>query len=256
VYIEQSLEKTSSFLHFHFLYLFKLIFNLFKMKILVVDDDLSISIQLKKYLEKNGFVVDVSNNGSSGLSLALSNVYDLILLDINLPGMDGVSVCANLRSSKIYTPIIFLTVKNELSNKIRSFNIGCDDYIVKPFSMRELILRINAISRRSKVLLEEVLEYEDLKMNLLNKEVYRNNKLIILSKKEFLLLKYLMLNIGSVLSRDNIFDNVWDMNANPASNIVEVYINKLRKKIDYNGAEPFINNLLGMGYYIGKKRYC
>ncbi len=226
------------------------------MKILFVDDDLSTSIQLKKYLEKNGFVVDVSNDGSAGLSLALTNTYDLILLDINLPSMDGVSICDNLRKSKIYTPIIFLTIKNELSNKIRSFNIGCDDYIVKPFSMRELILRINAVSRRSKTFVENILECEDLKMNLLNKEVYRGDRLIMLSKKEFLLLKYFMLNIGLVLSRDDIFDNVWDMNANPSSNIVEVYINKLRKKIDADNVVPLVNNLLGMGYYIGKKRYC
>ncbi len=226
------------------------------MKVLVIDDDLSISIQLRKYLERNGFVVDVSNNGSSGLSLALSNCYDVILLDINLPGMDGVSVCYNLRNAKIHTPIIFLTVKDELNNKIRSFNLGGDDYIVKPFSMRELILRINAVSRRSKILLEDIIRFADLKINILNKEVYRGENVIVLSKKEFLLLKYLMKNIGKVLSREEIFDNVWDMNANPSSNIVEVYINKLRKKIDLDGCEPLINNLLGMGYYIGKKRYC
>ena len=225
------------------------------MKILVVDDDLSISIQLRKYLEKNGFVVDVSNNGSSGLSMALSNVYDVILLDINLPEMDGVSICSNLRMAKIHTPIIFLTIKNELNNKIRSFNLGGDDYIVKPFSMRELILRINAVSKRSKIIVEDIIKYSDLKINLLSKEVYRGEIFISLSKKEFLLLKYLMKNIGIVLSREDIFDNVWDMNANPSSNIVEVYINKLRKKIDFEGCEPLINNLLGLGYYIGKKRY-
>jgi len=225
------------------------------MKILVVDDDLSISIQLRKYLEKNGFVVDVSNNGSSGLSMALSNVYDVILLDINLPEMDGVSICSNLRMVKIHTPIIFLTIKNELNNKIRSFNLGGDDYIVKPFSMRELLLRINAVSKRSKIIVEDIIKCSDLKINLLSKEVYRGEVFISLSKKEFLLLKYLMKNIGIVLSREDIFDNVWDMNANPSSNIVEVYINKLRKKIDFEGCEPLINNLLGLGYYIGKKRY-
>lgn len=225
------------------------------MKILVVDDDLSISIQLRKYLERNGFVVDISNNGSSGLSMALSNIYDVILLDINLPGMDGVSICSNLRKAKVYTPIIFLTIKDELNNKIRSFNLGGDDYVVKPFSMRELLLRINAVSKRSKILIEDVIIFSDLKINILNKEVYRGETFISLSKKEFLLLKYLMKNIGAVLSREDIFDNVWDMNANPASNIVEVYINKLRKKIDLENCEPLINNLLGLGYYIGKKRY-
>lgn len=226
------------------------------MKILLIDDDLSISIQLRKFLEKNDFVVDFANNGTSGLSLATSNHYDVILLDINLPGLDGVSICSTLRSLKIFAPIIFLTVKDDLNNKIRSFNTGCDDYVVKPFSSRELILRINALGRRSKNIINDIIELGDLKINLLTKEVERDGINIFLSKKEFILLKYLAKNAGIVVSRDEIFDNVWDMNCNPSSNVVEVYINKLRKKIDIEGHEPLINNLLGMGYYIGKRRYC
>lgn len=226
------------------------------MKILLIDDDLSISIQLRKFLERNDFVVDFANNGTSGLSLATSNYYDVILLDINLPGLDGVSICSTLRSLKIFTPIIFLTVKDDLNNKIRSFNTGCDDYVVKPFSSRELILRINALGKRAKNIINDIIELGDLKINLLTKEVERDGINIFLSKKEFILLKYLAKNAGIVVSRDDIFDNVWDMNSNPSSNVVEVYINKLRKKIDIDGHEPLINNLLGMGYYIGKRRYC
>lgn len=226
------------------------------MKVLLIDDDFSISIQLRKILEKEGYVVDIANNGSSGLSLAFNNEYDIILLDINLPEMDGVSVCSSYRKAGKSTPIIFLTIKDEINNKIRSFTSGCDDYIIKPFSSKELILRMNAILKRSKIIQDECFTIEDLTVNLSNKEVYRGNKYIRLTRKEFLIIEYLFKNEGKVVSRDKIFDHVWDMNANANSNIVEVYINKLRKKIDFPGTRPLINNLIGMGYYIGKKRYC
>ncbi len=226
------------------------------MKALIIDDDISISIQLRKSLEKSGWVADVANNGSSGLSLANTNEYDIILLDLNLPEMDGVAVCESLRNAGNVTPVIFLTVRDELSNKIRSFGSGGDDYIVKPFSYKELMARIKAILKRAKSIEDEVLVVDDLTINTATKEVFRNGKYIKLTKKEFLIIEFLAKNKGKVISRDKLFEHAWDMNANANSNIVEVYINKLRSKIDTNGVVPLINNLIGMGYYLGRRRYC
>lgn len=225
------------------------------MKILIIDDDVSLSLCLKNILEKNGFVVDSVYDGTAGLSCATSNVYDVIVLDVNLPNMDGISICASIRKFGISAPILFLTVKDEINAKIRSFVNGCDDYVLKPFSSKELILRLQALARRPKVIIDNIVQFSDLKLNLSTKEVYRGNSFISLTKKEFILLSYLMRNIGKIVSRDDIFDNVWDMNANASSNIVEVYINRLRKKIDILGFENVINNILGIGYYIGKRRY-
>lgn len=225
------------------------------MKILIIDDDISFCISIKRLLEKYDFVIDCSYDGNSGFSYATSNKYDVIVLDTNLPGMDGNTLCSNIRKTGVDTPILFSSANSDVNTKIRSFNLGCDDYITKPFSKKEFIARLKALSRRKNIYCSDVLVYDDLKIDLSSRDVVRGDKNIYLTKKEFILITLLMKNIGSVVSRDDIFDKVWDMNANPTSNVVEVYINRIRNKIDLPGLKPIINNVLGVGYYIGKRKY-
>lgn len=224
------------------------------MKILVIDNDVQLVFDLKHFLKKEKFSFDYSFDADEGFAMVINNKYDLIIMDINLQKMNGIDLCMNIRSASIFTPIIFLTKTNDISFKIKAFSCGCDDYILKPFNIKELVLRMKAILRRPKIIEENILKIEDLEVDINRHIVKRGEENIQLTNKEFLLLEYLVKNNGNFSKRDEIFDNVWDSNANPFNNIVEVYINRLRKKIDDNYSLPLINNSVGVGYYIGRKK--
>lgn len=221
------------------------------MKVLVVEDEHKIANTLKKGLVQENFIVDVTYDGEAGYDLASSETYDIILLDLMLPKMDGVTVCKKLREQGVHTPILMLTAKGEVSDKVFGLTSGADDYLSKPFSFSELLARIRALSRRPKRLKKETLKVDGLKLDTASFEVERNGKKINLSKKEFSLLEYLMRFCGKVLTKDSIISNVWSYEADVLPNTVEVYIGYLRNKID----KPFKSNLIktirGFGYKIG-----
>lgn len=223
------------------------------MKILVVEDEHRIAASIKKGLEQERFTVDVAFTGTQGYDLASSEEYDLILLDLLLPGMDGMAICSKLRKSGIHTPIIMLTAKGQTQDKIEGLNAGADDYLTKPFSFEELLARIRAISRRPKQAITEEIAVENLTLNTKTFAVSRMGTAISLSAREFALLEYLMRNQKSVLTKDQIVTHVWDYDADVLPNTVEVYIKKLRGKIDapFPKQKQLIQTVRGFGYKIG-----
>jgi len=222
------------------------------MKILLVEDDHRISSTIRKGLEQEGFLVDVAFNGESGLDMALSNGFDVIVLDLMLPLMDGLEVCRNLRLKKNQTPVLMLTAKSEISDKVNGLNLGADDYLSKPFSFDELIARVRALGRRSRKVKDKIISIKNLTLNKDTFEVKREDKIIELSKKEFLLLEHLMDNVGKTLSKEQIINKVWEFDTDILPNTVEVFVGYLRNKID----KPFkkygllIKTVRGFGYKI------
>jgi DNA-binding response OmpR family regulator len=198
--------------------------------------------------------VDLAPDGAVGSFLAGSKKYDLILLDVNLPHVSGYEVCRNIRSKDPSVPIIMLTAMQSIDNKISGFDAGADDYIVKPFEFRELLARIKVFLKRSTAGSEQsedvVLKIADLELNADEKSVTRQGQLISLTAKEYALLEYLMRRKGRVTSRAEISENVWDLNFDTGTNVVDVYINFLRKKIDKNFEVKLIHTKPGMGYYV------
>lgn len=216
------------------------------MKILVVEDEHKIANSIKKGFEQEKWVCDLAFDGEEGYDLASSNSYDCIVLDLMLPKKDGLSISKELRKQNIHTPIIMLTAKGELADKINGFDSGADDYLVKPFAFEELIARVNAISRRPEKIIEDQYEINNLILNTKRQEVFLNNKEVTLSKKEYLLLEYLIKNRGKVVSKDEIMSKVWDYDTNILPNTIEVFIKYIRNKIG-NG---FIKTIRGFGYKI------
>lgn len=222
----------------------------------MVEDEHKIANSIKKGLEQESYAVDVTYDGESGFDLAASEEYDVIILDLMLPKIDGLEICRKLRKEEnVHTPILILTARGQLEDKVKGLNCGADDYLVKPFAFAELLARIRALSRRPKNGLGSVLKMADLTLDTLNFEVARAGKPVNLSKKEFALLEYLMRHAGKILTKDQIINNVWDYEADILPNTVEVYIGYLRKKID----EPFptkrklIHTFRGFGYKIGDR---
>ena len=222
------------------------------MKILIVEDETKIAKALKKGLEQESYIVDISYNGEDGLEMALNEEYDAIILDLMLPKLDGSKVCQKLREQKIKTPIIILTAKSELEDKITNLNIGADDYLTKPFSFSELLARIRALIRRSKNESNNKLIANDLVLDLEKQIVSRSNKEIKLSKKEYQILEYLMLNKNRVVTKDKILDHVWSIEAEILPNTIEQYIRYLRKKVEYpfKNKKTLIETIRGFGYKI------
>jgi two-component system, OmpR family, response regulator len=223
------------------------------MRILVVEDEHKIANSIKRGLELEAFAVDVCYDGASGYDLASTENYDVILLDLMIPEMDGVTICKKLREEKNHTPILMLTAKGALDDRVSGLNSGADDYLVKPFAFQELLARIRALSRRPKNGLGSVITYEDLSLNTLSFEVKRGDKIINLSKKEFSLLEFLMRHKGQVVTKDQIISNVWNYDADVLPNTVEVYIGYLRNKIDrkFKNKKQLIQTLRGFGYKLG-----
>jgi DNA-binding response OmpR family regulator len=222
------------------------------MRILIVEDDHKIANALKKGLQQESYAVDISYDGKDGLGNATTIEYDLIILDRMLPEIDGVEICRILREKKINTPILMLTAKDKISDRVEGLNCGADDYLVKPFAFEELLARIKALLRRPQELNQNEFVVGDLKLNTLTYEVKRSTNKIDLSQKEFALLEYLMRNAGRILTKDSIINHVWDYDADILPNTVEVYIGYLRNKIDkpYKNAKQYIKTARGFGYKI------
>ncbi|MCG3651109.1 response regulator [Aliarcobacter butzleri] len=221
------------------------------MKILIIEDDLKIINFLKKGLEEECYIVDFSTNGDEGLYLASINTYDLILLDIMLPIKDGIEVCKSLRSSNIQTPIIMLTAKDSIEDKIKGLDIGANDYLAKPFSFAELLARIR-VQLRITTTTQTKLSIADLELDLLNKTASRANQNIVLTAKEFALLEYLIKNKNRVLSEITINEALSSFEDSNISNIVNVYIYRLRNKIDKNFENKLIKTVRGIGFKISE----
>jgi DNA-binding response OmpR family regulator len=220
------------------------------MKILLVEDEIKIANAIAHGLRAERFVVEVANDGQAGLSYALGDEYDLIILDRMLPEVDGLTICKELRGKGNRTPILMLTAKGQTKDKIEGLDAGADDYLVKPFSFEELLARIRALMRRPVATMNNVLTVDCLKLNTETFEVHRGNTPITLSKTEFMLLEYLMRNEGQLLTKDQITDHVWDFDANILPNTVEVYIGYLRRKIDSPFKKKLIKTVRGFGYKI------
>ncbi|OGD10096.1 DNA-binding response regulator [Candidatus Amesbacteria bacterium RIFOXYB1_FULL_44_23] len=222
------------------------------MRILVVEDEHRIAQSIKKGLELEHFAVDLAYTGIEGYDLASSEDYDLIILDLMLPQMDGLTVCKQLRSQGNHTPILILTAKTQISDKVNGLDTGADDYLTKPFSFDELLARIRALSRRPRKALDSVLAVADLKLNPTDFSVSRQNQSISLSAKEFALLEYLLRNPGKIVSKDQIISHVWNYDSDVLPNTVEVNIRNLRNKIDrpFSKLPPLIQTVRGFGYKV------
>lgn len=226
------------------------------MRILIIEDDLRVAELLQRGLEEHGFTPTLAYDGISGKKLALQNDYDLIITDIILPKMDGIDLCRSLRQSKPNMPIIMLTALGTTDDKVEGFDAGADDYLVKPFEMRELIARIRALLNRSDNSNNSsvtILNYADLEMNLHTKMVKRNGQDISLTPKEFKLLEYMLQNPERVLSRTEIAEKVWDTHFDTGTNFIDVYINYLRKKIDREFEHKLIHTKSGMGFVLKRE---
>ncbi|WP_159467200.1 response regulator transcription factor [Dyadobacter sp. 3J3] len=220
--------------------------------ILIVEDDRRIAQNIYRGLHAENFEAEIAYDGITGKNLALSKKFDLILLDVNLPGLKGYDVCQQIRVYKPSLPIIMLTAYGEIEDKVEGLNRGANDYIVKPFDFRELMARINAALRVSELNNPETenqtLRIADLELNIGTKEVIRAGKSIELTAKEFALLEYFLLHRGRVVSKMDLAEHVWHLNFDPGTNVVEVYINYLRKKIDKNFDTKLIHTRPGLGY--------
>lgn len=220
------------------------------MKILVIEDEKKIASFVRKGLEAQGFVVDVSHHGDEGFTLATTRPYDAVILDIMLPGKDGLSILRNLRGRKIPLPVILLTARSELNERLEGLNLGADDYLTKPFHIEELIARLHAVTRRATGTSQSVLTVADLTLNLLTREIRRGDQRIELTTREFSLLEHLMRSPGRVLTRIEICERVWEYNFDPGTNLVDVYVQRLRKKLDSDFPVKLIETIRGVGYRI------
>ena len=225
------------------------------MRILVIEDEHKIANSIKKGLEQESYSVDVAYAGADGFDLASVEEYDLIILDRLLPEMDGVEIAKNLRKQNIHTPILMLTAKGQISDRVEGLDAGADDYLTKPFAFEELLARIRALIRRPKETIGIILTVEDLTLNTATYEVKRASKIINLSSKEYALLEYLMRHPNQTLTKDQIISHVWDYEADVLPNTVEVYIGYLRNKIDrsFSKKPALIQTVRGFGYRIGKE---
>lgn len=221
------------------------------MRILVVEDEVKIAQAIKRGLELKGYAVDTVHDADTGLSYAVDSDYDLVVLDRMLPGsMDGIEVCRRVRAEGVHTPILILTARGTIGDKVEGLNSGADDYLVKPFSFDELTARIKALLRRPNATTGSVITLDDLSLDTTNYEVKRGDAPVKLSHKEFALLEYFMHHVGQVITKDMIITHVWDEDALVLPNTVEVYIGYLRNKIDrpFPDAKPLLQTIRGFGY--------
>ncbi|HSX18208.1 MAG TPA: response regulator transcription factor [Candidatus Saccharimonadales bacterium] len=227
------------------------------MRILVVEDEHKIANAISRGLQQEKYAVDVEYDSDSGLGAALNESYDLMIIDRMLPGsIEGIDICRQVRDNNIHTPILLLTAKDQVRDRVQGLNAGADDYLVKPFSFEELLARVRALLRRPSESKGTILSVGDLTLDTLSYEVKRAGMLIYLSSKEFALLEYLMRNENRVLSKDNIIAHVWDFDADILPNTVEVYMGYLRSKIDkpFKKNPELIHTLRGFGYKFGSKQ--
>lgn len=226
-------------------------------RILVVEDEIKVANTVKKGLEENGFEVDVAYDGRMGKSLGASNNYDLVILDLNLPHANGYEVCEVIRRKNNAIPIIMLTALGGMDDKMQAFELGADDYLVKPFDFRELMARIRVFLKRAGSEVQENTQYKivigDLEIDREKKEVTRAGRKIALTAKEYQLLEFLALHKGKVISKLVIAEKVWDIDFDTGTNVIEVYMNFLRKKIDKDFDNKLLHTKTGMGYYLAEE---
>lgn len=220
------------------------------MRILVVEDEEKIASFIERGLKEHHYTVDVGRDGEEGQYLAEVNSYDLILLDLMLPKKDGVAICRDLRQQNNATPILMLTARDAIKDKVSGLDAGADDYLTKPFSFSELLARIRALLRRERAQKLDLLQIADLEVNLLNHEVRRGEDNIKLTSKEYGLLEYLMLNANQVVTRTMISEHVWKEDFNSFTNVIDVHIRYLRNKIDKNHSKKLIHTVRGTGYIL------
>lgn len=221
------------------------------MKILVVEDEQKVAEFIKKGLEENSFKVDIANDGVLAKHLAFANQYDLIILDIIIPKMSGLDLAKELRIHRVKTPILMLTALSKTDDKLSGFDSGADDYLTKPFEFRELLARVKVLTKRNTTETQQsvrLLSIGDLEMNLDSHMVVRAGQKIELTAKEFALLEYFIRNQGKAISRAEIAEKVWGLNFDTGTNVIDVYVNFLRKKVDKNFDKKLIHTLIGMGY--------
>ena len=222
------------------------------MRILIIEDEKSLADALKRAFEAQHYSVDVSHTGDNGLYLANVNDYDLIILDIMLPDIEGWEVCKQLRKDKINTPILMLTALDSVDDKIKGLDEGADDYMTKPFDLRELMARARSLIRRQAEQKTTKLQVADLVMDTSERTVVRAGKNIKLSAKEFAMLEYFMLNKNKVLTREMISEHVWDMNFDPQSNVIDSFVRFLRQKMDKGFDKQLIHTVRGVGYKLSE----
>jgi len=227
------------------------------MRILIIEDELHLSEALTQILKKNNYTVDAVNDGESGLDYALSGIYDLILLDIMLPKIDGMTILKEIRKKGLSVPVILLTAKSELSDKVAGLDSGADDYLAKPFAAEELLARIRAVSRRKgEVQPDNTLKFGDIELDTANLRLIKGNKEIKLILKECELLELLIMRKNSVTSKELIIEKIWGFDSNVEHNNVEVYISFLRKKLAFINSEVKINTIRGAGYVLEAANLC
>lgn len=218
------------------------------MRILVVEDEKKIASFIERGLKEQHYAVDLASDGVSGSELADVNEYDLIILDVMLPGKDGFSLCREIRSRKPEALILMVTAKDSVKDKVRGLEGGADDYLTKPFAFEELLARVNSLLRRKSTAKSNVISVGDLELDRLKHSVKRAGKEIVLTSKEYSLLEYLMLNTGNVVTRTMITEHVWNEDFDSFSNVIDVYINHLRNKVDKEFKKPLIHSIRGTGY--------
>ena len=225
-------------------------YNFTFVRILVVEDEKKVASFIKKGLEEEYYSVDTAFDGKEGFRLALNEEYDLIILDVMLPYKDGFTLLKELRSNNIQTPVLFLTAKNSLTDKIEGLDIGADDYLTKPFSFEELVARVRALLRRISVSKTTDLKAGDLILDTQSHKVIRNGNEITLTPKEYAILEYLIRNKNKIISRTILTEHVYDYHFDTDTNVIDVYINKLRNKIDKGFEKQLLNTVRGIGYMI------
>lgn len=218
------------------------------MHILFVEDEAKIADFVNSGLREYGFVVDYCDNGDEGYNRAIDNEYDALVLDIMVPGKDGLAILKSLRRAKRNVPVILLTARNELDDRLDGLNLGADDYIAKPFFVEELVARIHAVVRRSNGDRQNILSAGSIKLDCIKREVTGDRQVVELTSREFNLLEYLMRSPGRVFTRTQILEHVWGYDFNPTTNVVDVCVQRIRKKLDPIGGSPWLESVRGVGY--------
>jgi DNA-binding response OmpR family regulator len=223
------------------------------MRVLVAEDEKKVAQHIRAALREQGFTVDMFHRGDEALNAALATPYDALVLDVMMPGRDGLSILRTLREKSVPTPVLLVTARGEVSERVEGLMLGADDYLSKPFAMSELVARVIALSRRASTQGLTLLRVEDLTMNLLTREVSRGGQRIELPMREFALLEYLMRSPGRVLSKTQLIENVWQWHFDTGTNVVEVYVQRLRKRVDDGHEVKLIHTVRGIGYVLKRK---
>ena len=221
------------------------------MRILLVEDDPTLSRHTTQFLRRSGFAVDAAETGEQGLQFAAMNAYDVVVLDLGLPGIDGREVCRQLRARDGNARIVMATARDTVEDRVAGLDLGADDYLVKPYALEELAARLRAVLRRPTAAVPVTLTVGDLMLDTGTRVAHRNGRSIPLTAKEYLVLEYLMRHAGEVVTREQISAHAWDDNYDPASNVIDVYIGRVRRKVEAEGEPGLLHTMRGAGYRIG-----